>query len=266
MVGHRRAHDRVNAKREGGFDLAPTVASTTPANGATGVARNTNLSVTFSEPVTVAGAWYDITCATSGSHTAASSLGRTTFVLDPDADFTAGELCTVTVRAAQVQDVDTDDPPDTMAADYGWTFTVVAAGAACGEPATAIGAVQGPGAASPLVGSQVTVEGIVGGDFQGASRLNGYYLQDAPGDLDPLTSDGIFVFYPGGPDVAVGDRVRVTGTVAEFNGLTELTSITAQLACSAGTPPAPAAPDPARDRRRRPGALRRHAGPPRARR
>ena len=26
----------------------------------------------------------------------------------------------------------------------------------------------------------------------------------------------------------MGDRVRVTGTVAEFNGLTELTSITAQ--------------------------------------
>ena len=166
-------------------DLAPAVASTTPANGATDVAPDANLSVTFTESVTVAGAWYDITCATSGSHAAASSLGPTTFDINPDVNFAAGEQCTVTVRAAQVHDVDTDDPPDVMAADYVWSFTVRVAGASCGDPATAIGVVQGAGLASPLVGSQVTVEGVVVGDFQGASRLNGYYLQDAPGDLDP---------------------------------------------------------------------------------
>ena len=80
-----------------------------------------------------------------------------------------------------------------------------------------IGAVQGPGAASPLGGSTVTVEGVVVGDFQGASQLNGVFLQDADGDGDPVTSDGIFVF--GGPPatLAAGDVVRVTGTVEELS-------------------------------------------------
>ena len=41
-----------------------------------------------------------------------------------------------------------------------------------------IGSVQGSGAASPVVGSTVDVEGVVTGDFQ-AGGFDGYYLQDA---------------------------------------------------------------------------------------
>lgn len=67
----------------------------------------------------------------------------------------------------------------------------------------------------------MTTEGVVVGDFQGASALNGFYLQDPSGDGDPLTAEGIFVYYPGGPAVSPGDRLRVSGTVAEYNGLTE---------------------------------------------
>ena len=89
-----------------------------------------------------------------------------------------------------------------------------------------IGAVQGPGATSPLAGATVTVEGVVVGALQAAGQLGGVFLQDADGDGSTTTSDGIFVFDPDAPALAPGDIVRVTGTATEFNGLTEITDVT----------------------------------------
>ena len=79
---------------------------------------------------------------------------------------------------------------------------------------TAISAVQGAGATSPLVGQQVTVEGVVVGDYQGAGQLGGFFVQSTTPDDDPLTSEGLRVLV-NGTAVAVGDLVRVTGAVAE---------------------------------------------------
>ncbi len=63
----------------------------------------------------------------------------------------------------------------------------------CGDPNTPIATIQGAGPVSPQVGAIVTTEGVVVGDFQGASGLNGFYLQDRTGDGEPLTAEGIFV-------------------------------------------------------------------------
>ncbi len=106
----------------------------------------------------------------------------------------------------------------------------------CGDPATLIHDIQGPGSVSPEVGNVHEVEGVVVGDFQGSSALNGFFLQeeDVDADADPLTSEGIFVFAPGSVDVAVGDVTRVRGTVAEFSGKTELTSVSDVAVCSSG--------------------------------
>ena len=109
------------------IDEAPTVESTSPADGATDVARDANLSVTFSEPVDVNGDWFDITCATSHGHTAAVSGGPVTFSLDPGTDFAYDEACTFTVSAQNVTDQDANDPPNQMAADHVATFQTVAA-------------------------------------------------------------------------------------------------------------------------------------------
>nr|WP_257385966.1 ExeM/NucH family extracellular endonuclease [Tahibacter caeni] len=90
--------------------------------------------------------------------------------------------------------------------------------------------VQGNGAATPIPGASVMVEGIVVGNYQGASRLRGFFLQeeDADADADPNTSEGVFVFCSACPTpVAEGQRVRVSGTVSEFNNLTEITASTA---------------------------------------
>ncbi|VAW42857.1 Alkaline phosphatase, partial [hydrothermal vent metagenome] len=106
-------------------DAAPSVASTDPANAATGVALDANVTVNFSEDVTVTGSWFDVSCTVSGAHTAVVSGGPASFTLDPDTDFVNGESCTVTIFAAQVTDNDTDDPPDAMNADASWSFDTV---------------------------------------------------------------------------------------------------------------------------------------------
>ncbi len=108
-------------------DTAPTVTSTDPADGATGVAVNSNVTINFSEDVTVSGAWFTLSCTSSGAVTATVSGGPSSYVLNPDTDFANSETCTVTVVAAQVSDTDTNDPPDTMAADYTFSFTTAAA-------------------------------------------------------------------------------------------------------------------------------------------
>ena len=105
-----------------------------------------------------------------------------------------------------------------------------------------ISAVQGSGAESPLAGQSVTVEGVVVGDFQddevAFSDLGGFYVQEEADDEDgdPATSEGVFVFAPDAVNVSEGDLVRVSGTVTEFNGLTELTDVTVQVC---GTSPLP---------------------------
>ncbi len=222
-----------------GGDVAPAVQTTVPANGATGVATGADIAVTFSEAVDVAGAWFSISCTTSGAHTATVSGGPTAFTLNPDADFVGGESCTVTIVAANVTDQDVTDPPDNMAADTVFSFAT-AVTPVCGAPATPIHAIQGTGATTPMPGAtNVTIEGVVVGDYQGTGQLSGYYVQeeDAQADADPSTSEGIFVFNTSFA-VAPGDIVRVTGTVSEFPAaapsLTQLTTVSSTLVCATG--------------------------------
>lgn len=91
---------------------------------------------------------------------------------------------------------------------------------ACPAPTgtvTNIGAVQGSGAASPLVGQTVTVRGVVTGDFQ--AGLGGLFIQEIAPDGDPATSDGLFVYTGSAPQaVSVGDVVQLGGTVREYRG------------------------------------------------
>jgi uncharacterized repeat protein (TIGR01451 family) len=95
---------------------------------------------------------------------------------------------------------------------------------------TKIHDVQGSGAATPIPGSTVTVEGVVVANFQGTNKLQGFFLEEEDADFDanPATSEGIFVFCGACPTpVAEGQRVKATGTVSEFNNMTEITASTA---------------------------------------
>lgn len=105
----------------------------------------------------------------------------------------------------------------------------------CNAPYTTINAIQGNGSTTPLSGNQVEVEAIVTADFQTA--LSGFYAQSLASDVDsdPQTSEGIFV-YTGNNliNLNVGDRVRLAATAAEYNDMTQLSSITASLVCDSG--------------------------------
>lgn len=110
-----------------GADTAPTVTTQTPANGATDVAVDANIGITFSEAVDVADGWYTISCDTSGTHTAAVVGGGSSYLLDPDTYFGNGEQCIVTLDTTLVTDQDTNDPPDDLLGPVSWSFATVAA-------------------------------------------------------------------------------------------------------------------------------------------
>ena len=201
-------------------DLPPTVASTTPTSGAMNVPANAPVGVTFSEPVTVTGT-VDIVCD-SGTQTVAPTGGPTTFNL-PHSDFTPGDGCSITILASQVTDQDGDPTP--MAADYTWGFEVASG---CFSESTPIHDIQGTGLASPLVTQVHSVEALVVADYQSVSSITGFFIEEPDGDQDanPATSEGLFIDdNTFGVDVAVGDYVRVTGTVTEFQNQTQLSSI-----------------------------------------
>jgi predicted extracellular nuclease len=219
-------------------DAAPQVAATTPAAGAIGVPVDSDLSVTFSEPVSVGGSWFTISCALSGSHSASASGGPTTFTLDPDVDFTAGETCTTTIEAGQVSDEDSDDPPDAMTADFAWSFTTVG-------PVRQIHEIQGAAHRSPLEGQAVSdVPGIVT-----AKVSNGFFFEDPSPDGNRATSEGMFVFGTAAAGlVAVGDHVQVDGFVTEFRAggtassnlsLTEIVSPVVEVLSTGNALPGP---------------------------
>ncbi|SOE03354.1 ExeM/NucH family extracellular endonuclease [Blastococcus haudaquaticus] len=104
-------------------------------------------------------------------------------------------------------------------------------GTACDTAATyEIGAVQGTGNATPLAGQPVTIRGVVVGDLAG---FNGFYLQDADGDGDAATSDGIFVYSPTAVDL--GDTVVVAGNPGEYEGQTQIGSGNTAAVCAEGS-------------------------------
>ncbi|WP_371619613.1 endonuclease/exonuclease/phosphatase family protein [Streptomyces sp. NBC_00454] len=89
-----------------------------------------------------------------------------------------------------------------------------AEGAASADPIR-IHDIQGTTRTSPLAGKQVTdVEGIVTGVRTYGSK--GFWIQDPKADDNDATSEGIFVFTSSAPTVALGDAVKVNGTVGEY--------------------------------------------------
>ncbi|MCU1453878.1 MAG: putative 5-nucleotidase [Acidimicrobiales bacterium] len=119
----------------------------------------------------------------------------------------------------------------------------------CSEPPShTIAQVQGPGATSPIPpDTPVSVEGVVTADHR-VGGFAGVYIQSIGSGAGRrvaagVPSDGLFVglgAVPGAGPLAIGERLRVAGTVAERGGLTELVVATATDLASCGTAPSPA--------------------------
>lgn len=109
-------------------EIGPAVFSSDPRNNGFNAPRDANITINFTEPVDVVGAWFNINCATTGLHNDATFAGSgKTYIVIPNVNFLAGEQCTVTILKDQVHDQDTDDSgpnTDTLTQDYVATFTV----------------------------------------------------------------------------------------------------------------------------------------------
>ncbi|MGW1143454.1 endonuclease/exonuclease/phosphatase family protein [Streptomyces sp. NPDC002454] len=129
--------------------------------------------------------------------------------------------------------------------------TVLTVPARAATPTTdrvAIHDIQGTTRLSPLVGAQVTeVPGTVTG-VRGYGSSKGFWFQSTAPDRSPATSEGLFVFTGTAPAVALGDEVRVSGTVTEFvpggtaggnQSLTQLSRPTVTVVSSGNPLPAP---------------------------
>jgi predicted extracellular nuclease len=200
-------------------DEAPSVTATTPGDGASGVSESADLMVTFSESVGTAAGAFTLACGGTDQPLTVSGTGSSR-TLDPTSDLPTGGSCTLTVHAANVTDSDTNDPPDAMVADKTVTFST---GSGCGQPYTHAYQIQGA-TDTPAITGPVTTQGIVVGDYEGASpALRGFYLQDQTGDGNPATSDAVFVFEGSNADsVNLGDVVRVTGAAGDNQGQTQV--------------------------------------------
>jgi len=213
-------------------DTAPTVTSSYPTDGATGIPLNADMSITFSEPVNVASSWYTLTCSVSSDHVGTVSGGPATFTINPSSDFIGGETCTMTILATKITDQDSNDPPDTMSVDFKVGFSTLDV---CSQPYTPIYDIQGTGATVALTGTRTT-QGVVVADYEGASpALRGFFIQDPTGDGNPATSDAIFVFEGSNANtVSLGDLVHVIGSAGENQGQSQI-SVGTIVKCGTGT-------------------------------
>jgi DNA/RNA endonuclease YhcR with UshA esterase domain len=81
---------------------------------------------------------------------------------------------------------------------------------------------------SPLKGQEVTISGVVTGEIY-AFKNSYFYLQDANAPWSGIK------IYDKNYFAAQGDKVTLTGTVAEYRGVTEITTVTAFQIDSTGT-------------------------------
>jgi predicted extracellular nuclease len=207
----------VTATDANGTVVSASVTNVTPAPGAG------TISITSSAPAAGPGGTLQATLTVSAAVPAGTYSATITFANNDATPQTA--TCTI-----QIQVID-----PAVACPAGVTLTTIPA-------------IQGSGASSPIENNTVTLQGVVTGDFQGNALLGGFYLQDPTGDGAVSTSDGIFVYVPdanaqSSVNVNIGDLVRVTGQVKEFNTLTEIDSVSAVTVCSAETPITPTAVD-----------------------
>lgn len=92
---------------------------------------------------------------------------------------------------------------------------------------TPIAAIQGTDTdTSPLSGQTVTTEGVVTAAYP-TGGFSGFFVETGGPDVTPGASDAVFVFGSiSAAQVTVGESVRVTGKVSEFQGETEIGSPT----------------------------------------
>jgi uncharacterized repeat protein (TIGR01451 family) len=190
---------------------------------------NFSFTVNLSAPAPAGGVTFDIATANNtavapGDYTAKTLLAQTIPAGSSTYNFDVVVNGDTTPETDETFFVNVTNVTNAIVLDGQGLGTIV------NDDITRIHDVQGNGAATPIPGSTVTVEGVVISNYQGTSKLSGFFLQeeDADADADPSTSEGIFVFCITCPTAVVeGQLVKATGLVSEFNNMTEITASTA---------------------------------------
>lgn len=169
--------------------------------------------------------------------TNATSASRVANTGENSTDFVRGEPTPMN-SAAGTTDPDPDPDPDPEPTDEPTEPT---------DPqVVSIADIQGTGDVSPLAGQTVTTQGVVTAVWA-TGGLNGFVIQTAGtgGAYDPAVntaSHGLFVYgSAAAAQVAIGDSVRVTGSVSEYFGLTQISAAPAGVV-PLTAPLAPVAP------------------------
>lgn len=186
-------------------DVVPTISSTYPVHLDVNVPAASNLTIVFSEPVSVQAGAFSINCVGSGAHTfVQSDNAQTQFTLNPDIEFTAGESCTFDVTAALITDI--DGVANALASNARIDFTVGAGVAGYYERVDQ----------SSCRALRATLHGVIDDHtafpYSSAATDTWDILEAA--DQDPLNSARILDVYQNCSYAKGGDRVGGGGTGA----------------------------------------------------
>ncbi len=185
-------------------DAAPAVVSTSPADGASDLPTDTAVSVTFSEAVTAGVPSFAFACDGTPVAFGVTGSGTDTVTLTPATALPGGASCTVTALAAGVEDVDTFDPPNEMAANHAWSFTTDAPPAVASTVPASAAVVNTSPTITVNFSEQVNLD-------SGAFVLNcGGAIATTPSPALPATGITAIAFTP---DTALPEGASCTATV-----------------------------------------------------
>ncbi len=179
-----------------GDTTAPTVSSSTPSNGTTGVGTNSKISAAFSEamnPATLTGATFTLTQGGAPVAGAVTYVG-TVATFNPDSDLTGSLVYVATITAGA------KDLAGNAAVNKTWSFTT------------------GPGTDT----TAPTVSSSSPADLDTGVAVNANIAASFSEAMDPATIDATtFTLTQGGTPVP--GAVTYVGTVATFNPTSNLT-------------------------------------------
>ncbi len=161
---------------------APTVTSTSPAAGATGLPTTTAVSAVFSEPLdpaTVSGSTVTLTGPGSAQVPAAVTYNATTrtATLTPTASLAASTQYTATIKGGTTDPRVKDVAGNALAASVTWTFTTAAAPPVAPSGLSATASATGVG----LDWADNTDAGVAGYAVYRSSALNGTFTKVSAG-------------------------------------------------------------------------------------
>ena len=205
-----------NEKLGGGGTTGPSVSSTVPAAGATGVAIDTTITATFNtamDPLTIESPAENFTVSTGGSSIAggvALSADGLTATFTPSASLTADKLYTATITTG-VKDVN----GNALAANKVWSFTT-----GTGTTPTVLSTVPIDGAT--LVSPTADITATFSTEMDPATITTTTFTvtgQTAATGTVTLSADGLTAtFAPTGLAVSTIYVARITAGAKDVNG------------------------------------------------